>query len=211
LKVTPVTFTKFAPEIVTAVPIAPALGLNVAITGAVVTVKLPALVAVPLGVMTVILPLTVPGGTTTVIWVAELTTNEVVDIAPKLTLVVPARFAPISMTLVPALPLDGGKLVIAGPVTIPKLIALAAVPPGVVTEMAPVVAFAGTVAEICVAESTLKTADTPLNFTACPPLNFVPVMVTADPIMPFVGANPVIVGCPLVEPPCSNRSAITNP
>ena len=211
MKATPLTFTKFAPEIVTAVPTAPALGLNAAITGADVTVKLPALVVVPLGVATVIFPFIVPAGTMTVIWVAELTTNVVAAIAPKLTLVAPVKFAPIRMTLVPALPLDGVKLVIAGPATIPKVVALVAVPPGVVTEMGPVVAFAGTVAEICVAESTLKTAETPLNFTACPPVNFVPVMVTADPMVPLAGANPEIVGCPLTGPPCSKRSAITIP
>ena len=54
------------------------------------------------------------------------------------------------------------KLVIRGATT--KLVALVAVPPGVVvTPIVPVVALAGTVAVICVLETTGNTALMPLN------------------------------------------------
>jgi len=52
------------------------------------------------------------------------------------------------------------------------------VPPGVVTEIVPVVPVAG-VAVICVAESTVKDAAlVPPNLTAVAPVKFVPVIVT---------------------------------
>jgi hypothetical protein len=62
------------------------------------------------------------------------------------TAVVPAKFVPMIVTLVPAGPLVGVKLVIAGGLTTVKLLALVATPPDVVTLIGPVVAPAGTVA-----------------------------------------------------------------
>ena len=64
----------------------------------------------------------------------------------NLTDVAPVRLVPVMTTLVPTGPLVGEKLVIVGAeaVTV-KLVELVAVPPGVVTEMVPVVAPAGTV------------------------------------------------------------------
>jgi hypothetical protein len=58
----------------------------------------------------------------------------------------PLKFVPLIVTLVPAGPLAGVKLVIVGGLTTVKLLALAAVPPEVVTLIAPVVAPPGTVA-----------------------------------------------------------------
>ena len=57
------------------------------------------------------------------------------------------KFVPLIVTLVPTGPLAGVKLVIvgAGGTTV-KLVALVAVPPGVVTLSGPVVAPVGTVA-----------------------------------------------------------------
>jgi hypothetical protein len=84
-----------------------------------------------------------------------------------------------------------------------KFVALVAVPPGVVTEILPVVAPVGTVAVICVAESTWNVvALVVLNFTelvvkVAPltvPLKFVPVILTDVPTGPKAGVNPVIVG-----------------
>jgi hypothetical protein len=43
----------------------------------------------------------VPAGATAVIWVAELTVNEVAGVAPKLTAVAPVKFVPVSTTVVP--------------------------------------------------------------------------------------------------------------
>ena len=81
----------------------------------------------------------------------------------------------------------------AGAVTV-KLAALVPVPPGVVTVMEPVVAPAGTVAVICVPESTVKSAATPLNATPVAPAKPVPVSVTSVAIGPEAGANPLTVG-----------------
>jgi hypothetical protein len=84
-----------------------------------------------------------------------------------------------------------------------KFAALVAVPPGVVTEILPVVAPVGTLAVICVAEFTVNVvALVVLNFTelvvkVAPltvPLKFVPVIVTDVPTGPKAGVNPVIVG-----------------
>ena len=64
----------------------------------------------------------------------------------KATRVVPVKLVPLMVTLVPAGPLAGVKLVIVGGLITVKLLALVAVPPGVVTLMVPVVALVGTVA-----------------------------------------------------------------
>jgi hypothetical protein len=98
------------------------------------------------------------------------------------------------VTLVPGPPLVGVKLLIVGVNTTVKLDPLVAVPLGVVTEMVPVVAPAGTVAEICVAEFTVNDAEVPLNLTEVAPVKFDPVMVTLAPIGPLVGLKLVIVG-----------------
>ena len=66
-------------------------------------------------------------------------------VAPlNVTAVAPVKFAPVIVTLVPAGPLVGVKLVIIGATE--KFVALVAVPPGVVTPSGPVVAPVGTVA-----------------------------------------------------------------
>src|SRR5438046_5154850 len=75
-----------------------------------------------------------------------------------------------------------------------KLAALLAVPPGVVTLIGPLVAPAGTVAVIAVAELTVKLALVPLNSTAEAPVKLVPLMVTLVPTGPLPGVKLVIVG-----------------
>lgn len=75
--------------------------------------------------------------------------------------------------------------------------ALVAVPEGVVTEMAPVVAPVGTVVLIWLSETTVNVAGVALNLTAVAPVKAVPVMVTAIPGDPDVGENEVIAGAPL--------------
>jgi hypothetical protein len=60
--------------------------------------------------------------------------------------VAPVKLAPVIVTAVPTGPLVGEKLVIHGPTV--KLVALVAVPAGVVTLIGPVVAPEGTVAVI---------------------------------------------------------------
>ena len=61
LKATAVAPVKFVPLIVTLVPTGPLVGVKLVIVGA--TVKLPALVAVPPGVVTLSGPVVAPAGT----------------------------------------------------------------------------------------------------------------------------------------------------
>ena len=76
-----------------------------------------------------------------------------------------------------------------------KLSALAPGPDGVVTVIGPLVAPAGTIAVICVAELTVNdVAANPLNATAVAPVKPVPVTTTDVPTGPLPGAKPVIVG-----------------
>lgn len=97
------------------------------------------------------------------------------------------------VTLVPAGPVTGRKVVIPGPTV---KVALEADPPGVVTVIGPVVAPAGTVVVIWIAETTVKDeAGVPLKLTAVAPVRLVPLIVTAVPAgPPPAGTKPVIVG-----------------
>ena len=92
------------------------------------------------------------------------------------------------------LPLPAFAAVNATPTLTVKLLVLVAVPPGVATLSGPVVAPAGTVAWIAVAEVTVKAALTPLNVTAVAPVKFVPMIVTLYPSGPYVGEKLVIAG-----------------
>lgn len=112
---------------------------------------------------------------------------------PNITLVVPVKFVPLIVTCVPTGPLGGVKLVIVGGGMTVKFVPLIASPPGVVTVIAPVVAPTGTVA-IIFPPLNLKVALVPLNVTEVAPLRFAPLIVTAVPIPPLVGENPVMVG-----------------
>jgi hypothetical protein len=76
-------------------------------------VKVAALVAVPPGVVTLIVPEVAPAGTLAVIDAAELTVK--VALVPlNETAVAPVKFVPLMVTLVPTDPLVGEKLVIVG-------------------------------------------------------------------------------------------------
>jgi hypothetical protein len=108
-------------------------------------VKLVALVAVPAGAVTLILPLVAPAGTVTVILLAVFTVK-LAWVPLKATAVAPLKFAPLITTLAPIAPLVGVKLVIRGATV--NMVALVLVPPGVVTLRGPLVALAGTFAVI---------------------------------------------------------------
>ena len=75
-----------------------------------------------------------------------------------------------------------------------KLEVLVAVPPGVVTEIGPVLPPLGTEAVICVAELTVKLVLFPLNVTAVVPAKFVPLMMTDVLTGPLVGEKLEMVG-----------------
>jgi hypothetical protein len=85
--------------------------------------------------------------------------------------------------------------VIDGCVPTVKLLALVAVPPGVVTEIGPLVAALGTLAVTCVDEFTLKlAAAVPLNPTELAPVKFAPAITTLVPAGPPAGEKPEIDG-----------------
>lgn len=136
---------KFVPVMVTAAAISPLAGVKLVMVGAGgSTVKFDADVAVPLGVVTVILPVVAAAGTAAVICVA-LATVKVAAVPLKATAVPPVKFVPVIVIVVPTTALAGAKLVIVGveEVTV-KLPAELAVPALVVTENLPEVAPAGT-------------------------------------------------------------------
>jgi hypothetical protein len=191
-KVTDVAPEKLVPVIVTLVPTGPLVGLKPLIVGAATTVKVAVLVAVPPGVVTLHMPVVAPEGTVTVIDVAELTVNDEALVPFRATAVVPVKFVPVRVTVAPTAPLDGEKFVIAGSTV--KLLGLVAVPPAVTTVQVPLVAVAGTVAVICVAELTVYAAVVPFSFTDVAPVRFVPAIVTLAPPVPLLGLTFVIVG-----------------
>ena len=159
------------------------------------TAKSVALVAVPPGVVTVILPVVAPAGTVVTIWFAVF--DVMVAVVPlNFTEVAPVKFVPVMVTWVPTGPELGVNKVIVGTEAVPtvKFVALSAVPLAVVTLMGPVVAPAGTVVTICVALFDVIVAVVPLNFTEVAPVRFVPMMVTGVPTGPEVGVNDVMVG-----------------
>jgi hypothetical protein len=194
LNVTAVAPLKFAPLIVTLVPTGPLAGEKLEIVGGGTTVNEAPLLALPPGVVTPSVPLVAPAGT--VAWIAVAEVTEKLALTPlNVTAVAPLRFVPLIVTLAPTGPLVGEKLVIVGGggTTVNEALLLA-LPPGVVTPSVPLVAPAGTVAWIDVAEVTEKPALTPLNVTAVAPLKFVPLIVTLAPTSPLVGEKLVIVG-----------------
>lgn len=75
-----------------------------------------------------------------------------------------------------------------------KVPVLVAVPSGVVTEMVPLVALAGTVKVRLVLLTGAKVAAVPFRATAVAPVRSVPVTVTVVPTGPLAGVKLVIVG-----------------
>ena len=197
--VTPLNVTadapvKFEPVIVTAVPTGPELGLTAEIDGGATTVKLEALVPVPLIVVTETGPVVEPAGTLDVSWVSETMVNPAVTPLNE-TADAPVKFEPVIVTAVPTGPDVGLKPSTegGGRVTV-KVGVTAGFPPNVVTETGPVVALDGTLAVICVSESTVNEALTPSKVTLVAPVNPEPVIVTAVPAGPDVGSIATIDG-----------------
>src|SRR3954467_3682266 len=75
-----------------------------------------------------------------------------------------------------------------------KSVGLVAVPSGVVTVTGPVRDPRGTVAVICVSESTLKEAFTPSKATAEAAVKFAPVITMGTPIVARSGSKPLTTG-----------------
>ena len=148
MKATAVALLKLVPVSVTLVPTGPLVGVNEVMLGAGMTVKSVVLVAVPAGLVTLILPVVAPVGTVAVICTLEFKVKAVAGVPLKATPVVPANPLPAIVTLVPAGPLVGVKEVMLGATMTVKSVALVPVPAGLVTLTFPVVAPSGTVAVI---------------------------------------------------------------
>jgi len=108
---------------------------------------------------------------------------------------VPMKFEPVICTRTPGGPAVGEKLPIVGVGITVKLVALVAVPAGIVREMVPVVAPTGTLAWTALFESIVTAVEAvPLKDTPVVPLKFVPSIVIVVPAPPLVGENDVMVG-----------------
>jgi hypothetical protein len=118
--VTLVAPVKLVPVTVTTVPGSALAGAKLVIVGAVggvaVTVNGVLLLAVPAGVVTLMVPEGAAAGTVKVMLVALTVVNVVVS-APSITAVAPLRAVPVTVTVVPAMPLVGVKLVMVGAAT----------------------------------------------------------------------------------------------
>src|SRR5258708_6033709 len=79
-----------------------------------VTVKLPALIARPPGVMTAMAPDVAPAGTVAVIWVPEFTVKLVADLVLNFTIEALLKLFPVIVTLAFVAALDGEKLLMPG-------------------------------------------------------------------------------------------------
>jgi hypothetical protein len=159
-----------------------------------VTVNEDELQPVPFDVVTEIGPLKATQDTVARISESE-TTVKPAGPPLKVTLVAPLNLVPMTSILVPAGPLVAANELISGAegvkvngsVPVP-------VPLGVVTEIGPLAAPAGTVAWSSESESTLKLAAAPLNVTPVASVKFAPVMSTLVPAAPFAGVNDLTTG-----------------
>ena len=141
------------------------------------TVKLLELASVPPGVVTLMVPVVAPAGTVVVIVVAELSADGgggAVELDAGGAAEVGAGDRD-RRSYRAACGCEAGQ--VGGGMTV-KLLELASVPLGVVTLMVPVVAPAGTVVVIVVAELVPMAAVVPLNVTLVAPPRLVPVIVT---------------------------------
>jgi len=201
----PCVAPKFAPEIVTAVPTTPDLGLKFVMLGVagavVVTVKVAPLLAFP-PTFTTTLPVTAPAGTD----VTMLVPLQLVGVArtpPKVTVLVHSvapKFAPLIVTAAPTTPELGFKLVmlgVAGAVVVTVKVAPLLAFPSTVTTTPPVAAPAGTDVTMLVPLQLVGVARTPPSVTVLVPCvapKFAPEIVTAAPTTPELGLKLVMLG-----------------
>ena len=151
------------------------------------------LTAVPPGVVMVIVPVAPPLLTVAVSEVEVLTVKDAAAMPSKATADAPVKLLPVMVTAVLAAPLLGVNEVMIGAGMKVKVPLLVAVPPGVVTVIAPVAPLP-TVALMVVEVTVNEAAAVPPNFTAVAPVKLLPVMVTTAPTGPLPGVNEVMVG-----------------
>ena len=153
--------------------------------------KLPELVAVPAGVVTVTRPVVAPLGTVAEIAVLEVTVNDAAT-PLNLTAVALVKFVPLIVTVVPTFPLVGERLEIVAATQ--NHAALVAVPLVLVTAIGPLVAEVGTAVEIELADLTENDAEVPWNFTDEAPVKLAPVIVTEVLTAPLIGVKLLMRG-----------------
>jgi hypothetical protein len=192
----PCVAPKFVPVMVTDVPTGALVGDRLVTLGGTVTVKLTPLLARPPTVTTT-LPVVAPAGTGATMLVADQLVG--VAVVPlNFTELVPCvapKFVPVIMMDVATRPLVGERLVMLGD-TVTVNGRLSVRPPTVTTTL-PVVAPAGTVATMLVADQLVVVAVVPLNVTVLVPFvapKPVPVIVTELPTGPLVGDRLVTFG-----------------
>lgn len=194
LNLTAVIALKLVPVIATDVPTGPLPGVNEATVGAPKTVNGEDDSTLSTPLVTLIFPVVAPVGTVVVMVVLFTTVN---DAAKPLNLTPVAHVNPVPVmeTAVPNVPSVGVNDVMVGAGITTKLNALVPVPNGLVTEIGPVVAPAGTVVVMVVSFTTVYVpCGVPLNETADAPVNNVPRMVTAIPTEAAAGVTAVMVG-----------------
>jgi hypothetical protein len=140
-----------------------------------------------------ILPVVAPAGTTARICVFKSTTKTAV-VSLNLTALTLPNPPPVIVTSVPTGPFAGVNEVMTNGGSTVKFVALKPVPSEFVALINPVEAPIGTVARICVSESTLKTAGMPLKATAVVPSKALPVIVTSVVALPLSGVKEAIAG-----------------
>ncbi|MDH6710457.1 hypothetical protein P3T27_007207, partial [Kitasatospora sp. MAA19] len=176
------------PVSVTTDPAAPDAGLTEASTGAATVYVNATPLLVPPGVVTVTSTEPEPAGTVAMICVADTTVNDEAATAPNRTADAPVNPLPVSVTTDPAAPDAGLTEASTGAATVYVNATPLLVPPGVVTVTSTEPEPAGTVAMICVADTTVNDeAATAPNRTADAPVNPLPVSVTTDPAAPDAG------------------------
>ncbi len=119
------------------------------------------------------------------------------------TLVIPFRFSPSMVTIVPLAPRAGENPVSRGATT--KSARLTPVPVGLVTRRRPVMALRGTTAMSRPLVRIWKSARTVSNSTWVAVDSPVPVTKTWTPGAPHAGVKPVIVGAAIKEWPANNK------
>ena len=154
----------------------------------------PANVAVPVGVVTEILPVA-PSPTTAMIVVASIIAKEAAATAPKRTAVAPLRWVPRMVTDCPFRADVGAKEERVGTVEGAKVNpANEAVPAGVTTDTEPLDPAPTTAVIVTESTTEKEAAAVPPKRTAVAPRKLAPLMSTAVPAPPELGEKEVSVG-----------------
>jgi hypothetical protein len=178
-----------------------------------VTVKIALLVAVPVGVVTLIGPDLARERTSALIWVGESTVILADGTPPMVTCVARVKFVPVMVTMSGNLPDVGVKEPIVGGWALGSLAVqvtvnvspLVAVPLGVVTQIMPVRASERIDAFISVEETTITVGDgTPPIVTTAGATKFAPTISTIVGYLPAGGLKDLMTGagadCPRQAP-----------